>query len=106
LKVVLLRTRLFAALPIVSQVTVPEGMSAETSARNVGVAAPPDTGPANTRLAVWVLSAKESAGVVVGVATEVVKSGERLPEEKEVTEPPLLATVDQYVTPVPFVVST
>ena len=81
-------------------------MSAATSARNVGPAAPPDVGPANTRLAFCVLNANVKAGVVVGVATDVVNSGERLPEEKEVTEPPLLATVDQYVTPVPFVVNT
>ena len=82
-------------------------MSVETNARNVGVAAPPDVGPANTVLAFCVLSANESAGVVVGVATEVVNSGERLPEEKEVTEPlPPPETVDQYVTPVPFVVNT
>jgi hypothetical protein len=52
------------------------------------------------------LNAKDNAGVVVAVATDVVNSGERLPEEKEVTEPPLLATVDQYETPVPFVVNT
>jgi hypothetical protein len=81
-------------------------MSAATRVRNVGVAAPPDTGPANTVFAFCVFNEKDSAGVVVGVATEVVKSSERLPEEKEVTEPPLLATVDQYVTPVPFVVNT
>ena len=32
------------------------GMSAATSARKVGAAAAPDVGPANTKLAVWVLS--------------------------------------------------
>jgi hypothetical protein len=54
-----------------------------------------------------VFKEKESAGVVVGVATDVVNSGERLPEEKEVTEPPPPPeTVDQYETPVPFVVNT
>ena len=84
-----------------------EGKSAATRARNVGVAAPPDTGPANTVLGLCVFNEKDSAGVVVGVATEVVNSGERLPEEKEVTEPPPPPeTVDQYVTPVPFVVNT
>ena len=85
----------------------PAGRSAATRARNVGVAATPDVGPANTRFADWVFKEKESAGVVVGVATDVVNSGERLPEEKEVTEPPPPPeTVDQYETPVPFVVNT
>ena len=65
-----------------------EGKSADTKERNVGVAAPPDAGPANTVFAFCVFNEKDSAGVVVGVATEVVKRGERLPEEKEVTEPP------------------
>lgn len=34
------------------------------------------------------LKLKDSAGVVVAVATEVVNNGDRLPEENEVTVPP------------------
>ena len=63
------------------------GKSATTSARNVGVATPPDVGPANTVFAVCVESVKERAGVVVAVATDVVNNGERLPLEKLVTVP-------------------
>jgi hypothetical protein len=97
------------AKPTEVTVPVPAGKSAATKERNVGVAATPDVGPANTRFADWVFKVKDSAGVVVGVATDVVNSGERLPEEKEdtVPEPPPPETVDQYVTPLtPFVVST
>ena len=64
------------------------GMSAETSARKVGPAALPDAGPANRVLAVWVERVKESAGVVVAVATEVVKMGDSVPALKLVTVPP------------------
>src|ERR1039458_8662414 len=60
--------------PALNDVTVPvpAGMSAVTNARNVGVATPPDTGPAHTVFAVCVAKAKVKAGVVVAVATDVV----------------------------------
>ena len=44
-------------------------------------------GLANTRFADWLTCANVRAGVVVEVATLVVKSGERLPELKLVTVP-------------------
>ena len=62
-------------------------MSAATNARNVGAAALPVVGPANTRFAVCVFRLKDSAGVVVVVASLVVNSGERSPAEKSVTVP-------------------
>ena len=62
-------------------------MSVDTRDRNVGPAAPPEVGPANTRFAFCVLKEKDSAGVVVAVATEVVNNGLRLPELKLVTVP-------------------
>jgi hypothetical protein len=80
-----------------------EGKSAETIALNVGVAATPDAGPANTVFAFCVFNEKDSTGVVVGVATDVVNSGERLPEEKEVTN----AVGDSHaVNPEPIFVRT
>jgi hypothetical protein len=68
-------------------VPVPAGKSAATNARNVGVAAIPDVGPENTVLAVCVLKEKDNAGVVVGVATEVVNKGLKLPALKLETVP-------------------
>jgi hypothetical protein len=73
-------------------------MSAATNERNVGAAALPEDGPANILFAVCVLSEKDNAGVVVAVATLVVKSGERFPEENEVTVPPVAgAALVQFV---------
>jgi hypothetical protein len=46
-------------------VPVPAGKSAATNARNVGVAAPPDTGPANTVFAVWVSKLNANVPAVV-----------------------------------------
>jgi len=63
-------------------------MSATTSARNVGAAAPPEAGDANTRLAFCVLKENVNAGVVVAVATDEVNRGERFPALNEVTVPP------------------
>jgi hypothetical protein len=68
-------------------VPVPAGKSAATRARNVGAAGPPEVGPANTVFAVCVFNANVKAGVVVGVATDVVNNGLRFPEEKDVTVP-------------------
>jgi hypothetical protein len=65
-----------------------DGMSAATRARNVGVATPPDTGPAHTVLAVCVLNAKVKAGVVVAVATDDVTILSIFPALKDVTVPP------------------
>jgi hypothetical protein len=42
----------------------------------------------NTELAAALLKENDRAGVVVAVATDVVKSGLRFPEEKLVTLPP------------------
>jgi hypothetical protein len=47
----------------------------------------PVVGPANTKLAVCVESAKEIAGVVVAVPTETVAMESRFPELTEVTVP-------------------
>ena len=52
-----------------------------------GAAAPPEAGPAKTEFCAAVDSANVSAGVLVAVATEVVKSGERFPALKDVTVP-------------------
>lgn len=67
--------------------TVELGISAATRARNVGAAAAPVVGPAQTVFAVWVERAKVSAGVVVEVATEVVAILSILPALKLVTVP-------------------
>jgi len=53
-------------------------MSAATSARKAGVAAPPVVGPAKTVLAVCVFSAKVKLGVVVGLAIVMSSSEARL----------------------------
>lgn len=78
-----------AMVPPASGKYVPErlGMSPATSARNVGADDPPDVGPANTVLADWLVRLYESAGVVVAVATVVVKIGDKSPDEKLVTVP-------------------
>jgi hypothetical protein len=72
------------------------GKSATTKDRKVGANAPPDAGPANTVFAVCVFNANVKAGVVVGVATDVVNNGLRFPEEKDVTVPvpPVIAVAD------------
>ena len=64
-----------------------EGISAATKALYVGAPAPP-LGPASTVLAAALANAKLKAGVVVGVATDVVNNGDRLPALKLVTVPP------------------
>ena len=64
-----------------------EGMSAATKALNPGAPGAP-LGPASTVLAAALDSAKLNAGVVVGLVTEVVNSGDRLPALKLVTVPP------------------
>ena len=51
-------------------------------------AAAPDVGFPNTVYAPAFDSVKLNAGVVVAVATEVVNSGDKLPDEKLVTVPP------------------
>jgi hypothetical protein len=81
-------------------VPVPAGKSAATRARNVGAAGPPEVGPANTVFAVCVFNANVKAGVVVGVATDVVNNGLRFPEEKDVTVPPEVAGVAAVNSPV------
>jgi hypothetical protein len=53
-----------------------------------GAPDPPVAGPANTLFCAAFEREKESAGVEVLVATEVVNRGERLPDEKDVTDPP------------------
>lgn len=63
------------------------GMSAFTIARKVGAEAAPVVGPAKNTLADCVLSENERAGVVDAVATLVVNSGERFPDENVVTVP-------------------
>ena len=67
--------------------SVRDGMSFATRALKDGAAAPPPVGPEKTVFADWLVSENESAGVVVAVATAVVKSGLRFPEEKLVTVP-------------------
>jgi predicted RecA/RadA family phage recombinase len=76
-------------LPALKLVTVPvpAGKSAVTRARKDGAAAAPVVGPANAVFAVCVFNANVKAGVVVGVATDVVNNGLRFPEEKDVTVP-------------------
>ena len=76
------------------------GKSATTKDRKVGAKAPPDAGPANTVFAVCVFNANVKAGVVVGVATDVVNNGLRFPEEKDVTVPPEVAGVAAVNNPV------
>ena len=56
------------------------------AAENVGVALEPVKLP-KTVFAAAVERAKDSAGVLVDVATEVVNSGDRFPEETLVTVP-------------------
>jgi hypothetical protein len=78
--------------PALNVVTVPvpygnAGMSAATRARNVGVAATPEAGPAHTRLADCVESEKEIAGVVVFVPTVTVAMESMFPEVTAVTVP-------------------
>jgi hypothetical protein len=75
-------------VPASSQLKNPLGRSAAARARNVGAAAEPVAGPAKTRLADWVERAKDNAGVVVAVATDVVNNGARPPAENDVTVPP------------------
>jgi hypothetical protein len=86
-KAALASVRFAAALPKEDHSTVPDGMSAATSALNVGAPVPPVAGPANTEFCAALLNAKVSAGVVVAVATLVVKSGLRAPALKLVTVP-------------------
>jgi hypothetical protein len=74
--------------PLVADAKLMIGMSALTSARNVGATAAPVVGPANTKFADCVDSVNVNAGVDVAVATEVVNSGVRLPALNEVTVPP------------------
>src|ERR1039458_7891747 len=75
-------------------------MSEATSARNVGAAATPIAGPANTSPEFCTDSAKDNAGVEAGFATDVVKSGLRFPALKLVTLPtPLTGT---YAEMLPF----
>ena len=62
------------------------GMSAAINPRNVG-APMPDTGPANMVCAACVFMVNNKAGVLPGLTTVVVKSGDRLPELKLVTVP-------------------
>jgi hypothetical protein len=62
-------------------------MSADTKALNVGVTAPPEVGPAHTVLANSVARLKVNAGVLVGVATEVVMIEPMFPALKDVTVP-------------------
>jgi hypothetical protein len=69
-------------------------MSPATKDLNEYAPVPPVEGPANTEFCAAVLAAKDRAGVVVDVATDVVNKGLRLPDEKFVTvpEPELAAT--------------
>jgi hypothetical protein len=86
-------------------VPVPAGKSAVTSARKVGAPVPPVAGPANTEFCAALSSVKVSTGVVVGVATDVVKSGLSAPALNVVTVPvgaaPLAAAV---IRPLAFTV--
>src|SRR6266446_1595550 len=66
-------------------------MSAATRARKVGVAAPPDVGPANTRLAACVSSA--------GTSVPLVVIGEPVTVELKTTPSPVMAT--EVTVPVP-----
>jgi hypothetical protein len=86
--------------PVSGRYTVErDGMSAVTRARNVGVATPPDTGPAHTVLAVCVLNEKVKAGVVVAVATDDVTMLSMFPALKDVTVPPEEAGVAHAGSP-------
>jgi hypothetical protein len=62
------------------------GMSAAISVRNVG-APVPEVGPANIVWAPCVFKLNDNAGVLVGFATLVVNTGDRLPELKFVSVP-------------------
>jgi hypothetical protein len=81
----------FAAVPVVFWLKV--GKLVRFAALNVGAVwydgapAPPLAGPANTEFCAALLRVNDNAGVVVGAATLVVNSGDRLPEENEVTVP-------------------
>lgn len=64
-------------------------MSAETRARKVGVAAPPEVGPANTVLAVSVASVIANVPlVVIGEPETDKKEGTVSPTEVTVPDPP------------------
>jgi hypothetical protein len=63
------------------------GISAATSARNVGADGPAEVGPAHTVLAVCVGKVYENAGVVVAVATDTLIMASILPELTLVTVP-------------------
>jgi len=79
---------------------IPVGISAATSARKVGVAAPPLVGPAYTRFAFCVVIVKLSAGVVVGLLTAVVNNGFAFPALKFVSVP--APPVDAQPVALPF----
>jgi hypothetical protein len=79
--------------------TIVLGISAETIARYDGAPAPPVAGPANTEFWAALVNAKESAGVELAFATDVVKSGLRLPALNVVTVPPELEAVADTLLP-------
>ena len=87
-------------------VPVPDGRSAVTSARKVGVAATPVVGPAHTVLADCVARAKDIAGVVVAVATDTVAIASMFPELTLVTVPPEEEGVTQAAAVPELAVST
>jgi hypothetical protein len=100
-----------AALPVVFCVQLEvvhtvDGKLVKLAALNVGAVwnegcpAPPEAGPANTEFCAAFDCVKVRAGVLVGVATEVVNSGESAPAENVVTVPvPVPEQVMVYVTP-------
>lgn len=82
-----------ARLPVTPPATLDArlmtGMSADTSERNVGVAAAPLPGPAYTRFAACVGIVNARFGVLVGFVTAVVNSGDEVPDTlNEDTLPP------------------
>jgi hypothetical protein len=76
------------------------GMSAATSARYVGAPDPPLAGPASTSFCPALERENVSAGVVVGLATDVVNNGLRFPALKLETVPlPPPADVKEMLLP-------
>lgn len=76
----------FAAVPVVFWLSV--GISTAKIARKEYGPVPPLNGPARKEFCAAFDAVNVCAGVLVEVATEVVKSGDRLPELKLVTVPP------------------
>ena len=70
----------------------------------LGAPVPPVAGPANTEFCAAVDSENVSAGVLVGVAREVVNSGDRFPALKLVTVALVVLQVAQPIAPAELIV--